>query len=110
MPARCLVRAAETGPRGDRAVRGRPRRAGHRAGHAAGSGDGARQRRDRRRAGGTVATRVELASDGTPSRVKPVYPSLCDRPALPVASAGTIVPDLPPADRSLNPSYAGNGL
>jgi Ni,Fe-hydrogenase III large subunit len=59
---------------------------------------------------GTVATRVELAPDGTLSRVKPVDPSFFNWPALPVALADTIVPDFPLTNKSFNLSYAGNEL
>jgi len=59
---------------------------------------------------GTIATRVELASDGTLARVKPVDPSFFNWPALPVALADTIVPDFPLANKSFNLSYAGNDL
>jgi Ni,Fe-hydrogenase III large subunit/Ni,Fe-hydrogenase III component G len=59
---------------------------------------------------GTVATRVELAPDGTLARVKPVDPSFFNWPALPVALADTIVPDFPLTNKSFNLSYAGNDL
>ncbi|ARP71045.1 formate hydrogenase [Streptomyces pluripotens] len=59
---------------------------------------------------GTIATRVELASDGTLARVKPVDPSFFNWPALPVALADTIVPDFPLTNKSFNLSYAGNDL
>ncbi|MER6328719.1 NADH-quinone oxidoreductase subunit C [Streptomyces sp. NPDC001034] len=59
---------------------------------------------------GTIATRVELAPDGTLSRVKPVDPSFFNWPALPVALADTIVPDFPLTNKSFNLSYAGNDL
>ncbi|GGJ67005.1 hydrogenase large subunit [Streptomyces brasiliensis] len=59
---------------------------------------------------GTIATRVELAPDGTLTRVKPVDPSFFNWPALPVALANTIVPDFPLTNKSFNLSYAGNDL
>ncbi|WP_432252750.1 NADH-quinone oxidoreductase subunit C [Streptomyces sp. HNM1019] len=59
---------------------------------------------------GTIATRVELAADGTLARVKPVDPSFFNWPALPVALADTIVPDFPLTNKSFNLSYAGNDL
>ena len=59
---------------------------------------------------GTIATRVELAPDGTLTRVKPVDPSFFNWPALPVAMADTIVPDFPLTNKSFNLSYAGNDL
>jgi Ni,Fe-hydrogenase III large subunit/Ni,Fe-hydrogenase III component G len=59
---------------------------------------------------GTIATRVELAPDGTLTRVKPVDPSFFNWPALPVALADTIVPDFPLTNKSFNLSYAGNDL
>ncbi|MEU6146265.1 NADH-quinone oxidoreductase subunit C [Streptomyces sp. NPDC047081] len=59
---------------------------------------------------GTIATRIELAPDGTLARVKPVDPSFFNWPALPVALADTIVPDFPLTNKSFNLSYAGNDL
>ena len=59
---------------------------------------------------GTIATRVELAPDGTLARVKPVDPSFYNWPALPVALTDTIVPDFPLTNKSFNLSYAGNDL
>jgi Ni,Fe-hydrogenase III large subunit len=59
---------------------------------------------------GTIATRVELAPDGTLTRVKPVDPSFFNWPALPVALADAIVPDFPLTNKSFNLSYAGNDL
>ncbi|MEU8869062.1 NADH-quinone oxidoreductase subunit C [Streptomyces umbrinus] len=59
---------------------------------------------------GTIATRVELAADGTLKRVKPVDPSFFNWPALPVALNDTIVPDFPLTNKSFNLSYAGNDL
>ncbi|MEV8018076.1 NADH-quinone oxidoreductase subunit C [Streptomyces sp. NPDC086554] len=59
---------------------------------------------------GTIATRVELAADGTLARVKPVDPSFFNWPALPVALSDTIVPDFPLTNKSFNLSYAGNDL
>ncbi|MEV7027538.1 formate hydrogenase, partial [Kitasatospora sp. NPDC093558] len=59
---------------------------------------------------GTITTRVELAPDGTFTRVKVVDPSFFNWPALPVALADTIVPDFPLTNKSFNLSYAGNDL
>ncbi|MEU0437498.1 NADH-quinone oxidoreductase subunit C [Streptomyces sp. NPDC006290] len=59
---------------------------------------------------GTIATRIELAPDGTLARVKPVDPSFFNWPALPLALADTIVPDFPLTNKSFNLSYAGNDL
>jgi Ni,Fe-hydrogenase III large subunit/Ni,Fe-hydrogenase III component G len=59
---------------------------------------------------GTIVHRVELAPDGTLSRVKIVDPSFFNWPALPVALADTIVPDFPLTNKSFNLSYAGNDL
>ena len=59
---------------------------------------------------GTITHRVELAADGTLSRVKIVDPSFFNWPALPVALADTIVPDFPLTNKSFNLSYAGNDL
>lgn len=59
---------------------------------------------------GTIATRVELAANGTLARVKPVDPSFFNWPALPVALNDTIVPDFPLTNKSFNLSYAGNDL
>ncbi|WP_086669184.1 NADH-quinone oxidoreductase subunit C [Lentzea kentuckyensis] len=59
---------------------------------------------------GTIVHRVELAGDGTLSRVKIVDPSFFNWPALPVALADTIVPDFPLTNKSFNLSYAGNDL
>lgn len=59
---------------------------------------------------GTLCHRVELAGDGTLTRVKVVDPSWFNWPALPVALADTIVPDFPLANKSFNQSYAGNDL
>jgi Ni,Fe-hydrogenase III large subunit/Ni,Fe-hydrogenase III component G len=59
---------------------------------------------------GTIVHRVELAGDGTLTRVKIADPSFFNWPALPVALAGTIVPDFPLANKSFNLSYAGNDL
>ena len=60
---------------------------------------------------GTIAHRIETASDGTLRRVKIVDPSFFNWPALPVALAtDTIVPDFPLANKSFNLSYAGNDL
>ncbi|MEP6796595.1 MAG: NADH-quinone oxidoreductase subunit C [Lapillicoccus sp.] len=59
---------------------------------------------------GMLVHRVELARDGTLSRVKVVDPSFVNWPAVPVALAETIVPDFPLANKSFNQSYAGNDL
>lgn len=59
---------------------------------------------------GTLCHRVELAKDGTISRVKIVDPSWFNWPAVPVALADTIVPDFPLVNKSFNLSYAGNDL
>ena len=59
---------------------------------------------------GRIAHRVELARDGTLTRVKIVDPSFFNWPALPVALADTIVPDFPLTNKSFNLSYAGNDL
>ncbi len=59
---------------------------------------------------GTIVHRVELAANGTLTRVKVVDPSFFNWPALPVALADTIVPDFPLVNKSFNLSYAGNDL
>jgi Ni,Fe-hydrogenase III large subunit/Ni,Fe-hydrogenase III component G len=59
---------------------------------------------------GTITHRIETGADGRLSRVKVVDPSFFNWPALPVALAGTIVPDFPLANKSFNQSYAGNDL
>ncbi|WP_438486038.1 hydrogenase large subunit [Streptomyces sp. S186] len=59
---------------------------------------------------GTITTRVELDSDQTLARVKPVDPSFFNWPALPLALNDTIVPDFPLTNKSFNLSYAGNDL
>ncbi|MFC5928952.1 formate hydrogenase [Cryobacterium melibiosiphilum] len=59
---------------------------------------------------GTIAHRVELATDGTIAREKVVDPSFLNWPSLPIALAVTIVPDFPLANKSFNQSYAGNDL
>ncbi|TQM36893.1 NADH-quinone oxidoreductase subunit C [Pseudonocardia cypriaca] len=59
---------------------------------------------------GTIVHRVELAADGTLTRLKIVDPSFFNWPALPVALADTIVPDFPLVNKSFNLSYAGNDL
>jgi Ni,Fe-hydrogenase III large subunit/Ni,Fe-hydrogenase III component G len=59
---------------------------------------------------GTIAHRDEVDRDGRLSRVKVVDPSSFNWPALPVALAGTIVPDFPLVNKSFNQSYAGNDL
>jgi Ni,Fe-hydrogenase III large subunit/Ni,Fe-hydrogenase III component G len=59
---------------------------------------------------GTIVHRVEVDTDGRLSRVKIVDPSWFNWPALPLALAGTIVPDFPVTNKSFNLSYAGNDL
>jgi Ni,Fe-hydrogenase III large subunit/Ni,Fe-hydrogenase III component G len=59
---------------------------------------------------GIIAHRIEIAPDGTLSRVKIVDPSFFNWPALPLALADTIVPDFPLTNKSFNLSYAGNDL
>jgi Ni,Fe-hydrogenase III large subunit/Ni,Fe-hydrogenase III component G len=59
---------------------------------------------------GTIVHRVEVDPDRRLTRVKVVDPSFLNWPALPVALAGTIVPDFPLANKSFNLSYAGNDL
>ena len=59
---------------------------------------------------GTIAHRVEVDGSGTLTRVKIADPSFFNWPALPVALAGTIVPDFPLVNKSFNLSYAGNDL
>jgi Ni,Fe-hydrogenase III large subunit/Ni,Fe-hydrogenase III component G len=59
---------------------------------------------------GTITHRIELAPNGTLTRVKIVDPSFFNWPALPVALADTIVPDFPLTNKSFNLSYAGNDL
>jgi len=59
---------------------------------------------------GTIVHRVEVAADGTLTRVKIADPSFFNWPALPVALVDTIVPDFPLANKSFNLSYPGNDL
>jgi Ni,Fe-hydrogenase III large subunit/Ni,Fe-hydrogenase III component G len=59
---------------------------------------------------GTIVHRVETDPAGRLARVKIVDPSFFNWPALPVALAGTIVPDFPLVNKSFNLSYAGNDL
>ncbi|MGH3762474.1 hypothetical protein [Actinophytocola sp.] len=59
---------------------------------------------------GTIVHRVELAPNGTLTRVKIVDPSFFNWPALPLALTDTIVPDFPLTNKSFNLSYAGNDL
>ncbi|MFG2043867.1 NADH-quinone oxidoreductase subunit C [Dactylosporangium sp. NPDC048998] len=59
---------------------------------------------------GTIVHRVEIGADERLTRVKVVDPSFFNWPALPVALAGTIVPDFPLVNKSFNLSYAGNDL
>jgi len=89
------------------------------AGPTIGTGQASRHHESRRRGHGlgvveawrgTLLHRVELAPDGTLSRVKIVDPSYFNWPAVPVALDDTIVPDFPLANKSFNQSYAGNDL
>lgn len=57
---------------------------------------------------GAIAHRVELAENGTLSRVKIVDPSFLNWPALPAAVAGTALADFSLAVRSFGLSSAGN--
>lgn len=59
---------------------------------------------------GTIVHRVELGTDNRLSRWKIVDPSFLNWPALPLAMAGTMVPDFSLANKSFNLSYAGNDL
>jgi Ni,Fe-hydrogenase III large subunit/Ni,Fe-hydrogenase III component G len=59
---------------------------------------------------GTIVHRVEVDAAGHLTRVKIVDPSWFNWPALPLALAGTIVPDFPVTNKSFNLSYAGNDL
>jgi Ni,Fe-hydrogenase III large subunit/Ni,Fe-hydrogenase III component G len=59
---------------------------------------------------GTIVHRVEVDAHGHLTRVKIVDPSWFNWPALPLALAGTIVPDFPVTNKSFNLSYAGNDL
>ena len=59
---------------------------------------------------GTIVHRVEVDPHGRLTRVKIVDPSWFNWPALPLALAGTIVPDFPVTNKSFNLSYAGNDL
>jgi Ni,Fe-hydrogenase III large subunit/Ni,Fe-hydrogenase III component G len=59
---------------------------------------------------GTIVHRVEIGPDQRLTRVKVADPSFFNWPALPVALAGTIVPDFPLVNKSFNLSYAGNDL
>lgn len=59
---------------------------------------------------GTIVHRVELGTDGRPSRVKVVDPSFFNWPAIGEALVDTIVPDFPLCNKSFNLSYAGNDL
>jgi Ni,Fe-hydrogenase III large subunit/Ni,Fe-hydrogenase III component G len=59
---------------------------------------------------GTIVHRVEVDAHGHLARVKIVDPSWFNWPALPLALAGTIVPDFPVTNKSFNLSYAGNDL
>ena len=87
------------------------------AGTVAGTRDTAASA-DRLRAGvgvvegwrGTIVHRVEIGAGDRLRRVKVVDPSFHNWPAVPVALAGTIVPDFPLVNKSFNLSYAGNDL
>jgi len=59
---------------------------------------------------GTLCHRVEIAPDGTLTRVRAVDPSFFNWPALAPALRDTIVPDFPLTNKSFNQSYAGNDL
>ncbi|MDQ1483233.1 MAG: hypothetical protein QOF35_1309 [Actinomycetota bacterium] len=59
---------------------------------------------------GTIVHRIEVEENDRLSRVKVVDPSWFNWPALPIAMAGTIVPDFPVTNKSFNLSYAGNDL
>jgi Ni,Fe-hydrogenase III large subunit/Ni,Fe-hydrogenase III component G len=59
---------------------------------------------------GTIVHRIEVTPERRLARVKVVDPSFFNWPALPVALAGTIVPDFPLVNKSFNLSYAGNDL
>ncbi|HEY5249246.1 MAG TPA: NADH-quinone oxidoreductase subunit C [Dermatophilaceae bacterium] len=59
---------------------------------------------------GTIVHRVEVGGEGRLTRAKIVDPSWFNWPALPLALAGTIVPDFPVTHKSFNLSYAGNDL
>lgn len=59
---------------------------------------------------GTIVHRVEVGADRRLTRVKVLDPSWFNWPALPIAMAGTIVPDFPVTNKSFNLSYAGNDL
>ena len=59
---------------------------------------------------GTIVHRIQLDHQRRITRAKIVDPSFFNWPALPVALAGTIVPDFPLANKSFNQSYAGNDL
>jgi Ni,Fe-hydrogenase III large subunit/Ni,Fe-hydrogenase III component G len=59
---------------------------------------------------GTIVHRVEVDANQRLTRVKIVDPSWFNWPALPLALAGTIVPDFPVTNKSFNLSYAGNDL
>jgi Ni,Fe-hydrogenase III large subunit/Ni,Fe-hydrogenase III component G len=59
---------------------------------------------------GSTVHRVEISPGGLITRCKITDPSFLNWPALPVALAGTIVPDFPLVNKSFNLSYAGNDL
>jgi Ni,Fe-hydrogenase III large subunit/Ni,Fe-hydrogenase III component G len=59
---------------------------------------------------GTIVHRLEIDPNYRLTRNKIVDPSFFNWPALPLALAGTIVPDFPLANKSFNLSYAGNDL
>lgn len=96
--ARCATTSASGWSRRARSHSG-PGRDG--AGHGLGIVEGWR---------GNVVQRIEVSPDGLITRCKIVDPSFLNWPALPVALAGTIVPDFPLANKSFNLSYAGNDL
>jgi Ni,Fe-hydrogenase III large subunit len=59
---------------------------------------------------GTIVHRLEVDGGGRISRAKIVDPSWFNWPAVPIALAGTSVPDFPLTNKSFNLSYAGNDL
>jgi Ni,Fe-hydrogenase III large subunit len=59
---------------------------------------------------GLLCHRVAVDGEGRLARVTVVDPSFMTWPGLAVALEGTIVPDFPLANKSFNPSYAGNDL
>ncbi|MCY7289936.1 MAG: NADH-quinone oxidoreductase subunit C [Cryobacterium sp.] len=92
-------------------------KAGHRKDGDGKDGDGKDAQEVRRRGGGivegwrgTIVHRVEVSADGRLTRAKIVDPSWFNWPAIPIALAGTIVPDFPVTNKSFNLSYPGNDL